>query len=284
METLALSNTEAVIAKKPQMHFSGLDKLWACGEAFRRRYILGEKDPGNVRMSVGTAVDRAVNQNLGEKILTGKLLPLEAVKDAARDGMEIEFNTGRIEFDAEEKAQGIPQVKAEAIAKAVRLAVLHATQIAPNLHPTHVQRAWALELPGFPFDVVGTIDVQEGPIAVRDTKTSGKSPSASIADMSDQLTLYALAVKVLDGDPPATVALDYLIDNKTPVAKTFMSTRDADDYAVIMARMENAAEVIQKGAFTPARPTDWVCSIAYCSFFRTCRYAKQPKQFAMGGK
>lgn len=262
------------------MHFSGLDRLWACGEQFRRIYIEMERPPRGSYMVVGSAVDRAVNQNLEEKILTGELLPVEQIKDIAHDSAEIEWNHGEVRLSDDEKKIGLAQAKADAVDKAVRLAVLHAKHIAPRLQPTHVQRPWAIEVPGLPFDVVGTIDVQEGPHALRDTKTSGKTPAGGIADMSDQLTMYAMAVQVLDGVAPVSVALDYLIDLKRgPVAKTFTSTRNEDDFRVVLARLENAAEVIQKGAFTPAKPTDWVCSKKWCFFFSSCRYAKQTKQF-----
>ena len=104
-----------------------------------------------------------------------------------------------------------------------------------------------------------------------------------IADMSEQLSIYALAIRTLDGAAPKTVALDYLIDNKVPVAKSYTSTRNDDDFRVVLARIENAAEVIEKGAYTPARPTDWQCSLKWCGFFRSCRFAKQPKTMNLGG-
>jgi hypothetical protein len=232
-------------------------------------------------MAVGSGVDTAVNRNLEHKILDGKLLSLDEVKSIARDAATFELSQGDIVLVGDEVGAGMEKAKAAAVDKAVRLAALHADKIAPKLIPTHVQRKWALEIPGIPFDIVGTIDVQEAALSIRDTKTSGKSPAAGIADMSDQLSIYALAVKTLDGAVPEFVALDYLIDNKTPVAKTFTSTRTDDDFRTVLARIENAAEVIQKGAFTPARPTDWVCSKKWCGFFGSCRYAKQPKSMVI---
>lgn len=274
--------SQAEATRKPQLHFSGLDKLWTCGEQFRRIYIEMERPTRGTYMAVGSGVDAAVNRNLENKILTGELLSVQEIKDVARDSAEIQWKVGDISLDADEVKLGLKQARADSIDKAVRLAELHAKDIAPNLKPTHVQRPWALELNGFPFDIVGTIDVQEGTESVRDTKTSGKSPNKDIADMSDQMTMYSLAIRTIDGVAPKAVALDYLIDNKTPVAKTFTSDRSDDDFRTLLYRLENAAEVIQKQAFTPARPTDWVCSAKWCNFHSSCRYAKNPKSIFTG--
>jgi hypothetical protein len=45
--------------------------------------------------------------------------------------------------------------------------------------------------------------------------------------------------------------------------------------------VENAAEIIEKGAFTPAQPSDWRCSADWCGFHSTCRFAQRPKSFAI---
>lgn len=272
--------TDYVAPRRPQLHFSGLDRLWGCGEQFRRIYIEKERPDANAAILVGIAVDRSVTANLESKITTGALLPKEAVLDKVHDVVESEWTSRTLVFTADEKAAGESATKGAILDKAVRLASLHAREIAPKINPIHVARKWAIEVPGFPFDLVGEIDVQEkeGP---RDTKTSAKSPVANIADLSDQLTMYSLAIKVLDGVTPERVGLDYLIDNKIPVAKSFTSKRDDDDFRILMNRVENAASAIQSGVFVPAQPTDWRCSMKWCGFAPTCRYFKQPKSFVI---
>lgn len=267
--------------QRPQLHFSSLDRLWQCGEAFYRIYVVGERQDTNANLIVGIAVDTAVSRNMETKMTEGRLLPLEEVKAIARDTVLAEWSLKTVVLDREEKLIGEAAVMAEAIDKAVRLTSLHAREAAPHIEPTHVQRRWAIEIQGLPFDLVGAIDLQEGLKAGRDTKTSGKTPNHAIADQSDQITMYSLAILVLDGASPEEMILDYLIDNKLPVYRQFRSRRDADDYRVLMNRVENAAEVIQKGAFTPAQPTDWHCSLDYCSFARTCKYFKRPKSMVI---
>lgn len=271
---------ERVQPKKPQLHVSGLEMMSRCGEQFRRRYLERDIEPPGIALLVGKSTHRSVAKDLTSKIERKQLLTLEEIKDTARDAMVNEWASSQVRLDPEELALGLPKVKADAIDKAVRLSSLHHTDLAPIIQPSHVERGWVVELPGYPMDLAGTLDIQEGAASVRDTKTSGKSPNDRIADESLQLTTYALAVQVIDKRPVAEVKLDYLIDTKTPQAKTFKSKRDQDDFRTLLARVEAAAMAIEKGVFIPARETDWWCSPKYCGYHSTCRYVRQPKQFA----
>lgn len=266
---------------RAQLHYSGLDRLQGCGEAFYRIYIVGEKQDANVSMMVGTAVDKATARNLENKIITGKLLTTDQVESIARDSFEIEWKLRDRVLSQEERLAGEAKTKGDGIDKSVRLARLHHQVIAPTINPTHIQRKWAISIPGFQFDLVGEIDVQEGAEAIRDTKAKGKSPNENEVHYSDQLTGYHLAVFVLDGFMVKKVMLDCVIDNKVPVAKVYTSTRDADDHRVFLNRVERAADIIEKGAYTPAQPTDWRCSKKWCGFFDTCKFAKRPKHFVV---
>jgi hypothetical protein len=175
-----------------------------------------------------------------------------------------------------DKLLGEKATKAAVVDKTVRLAKAHASVLAPRLKPKKVQAKWSLEIPGMPFDLVGTRDLDETDNAVIDLKTSKKSPSRSQAVNSDQLTAYALSVHVINSvDPPVTVGLDYIVDLKTgvKVADRLVSTRGKGDFQVLLRRIENAATIFEKGAFTPANQgRDWWCSTTYCEFAPTCPF------------
>jgi hypothetical protein len=267
--------------KRPQLHATGLNM--ACGEAFRRRYIEGEIIPPGVAAVVGIATDKAVSRNLEHKRETKELLPLDELAEIARDGLEETWERGGgVRLDPEEAEAGIPKVKGQATDKTVRLSVLHAVSTAGEIEPTHIQRQWAVAIPGYPFDLVGTIDIQEGAAAVRDTKTTAKSPPADAAAKSLQLAAYSLAVKVLDGRAPEKVKLDYLVDNKKPLAVTLEATKGADDYNALLARIETLTLAIERGVFMPVSPDHWACSERFCGYARTCRYfIRRPAQLAV---
>jgi hypothetical protein len=251
-----------------------------CFEAFRRRYIENEIIPPGVALIVGTGTHASVEKNLTAKIETGTLLTLDAVKDAARDGVNNAWEQG-VKLNDEEAERGIKAVKGEAVDKAVRLATLHANDKAPSLRPTHVERKWSLELPGYPVDLVGRIDIQEGLVSIRDTKTSGKTPAENCADKSIQLKAYAAAVRAIDGTLPQFAVLDYLIDTKTPAAKTFSMVPTVEDTHAMLARVETVVLAMEKGVFIPVEPTHWCCDPKWCGYYQTCRYIRQPKQFAI---
>lgn len=271
--------------RKPALSISAVDMLSKCGEQYYRRYIQKERIAPGVASIVGRGVDGAVNANLTHKMETRELLPLEKVLDLARDAFESEWKSQEVALSKDEVADGVQNVKGRAVDKAVRLAKLHASDLAPVISPTAVQRKWTIELPGYPMDLIGYTDIEEGPSVIRDTKTSHKSPREDEADLSDQLTLYALAKRVLDKTKgPIAVVLDYLVDLKTPKVVTRDSERTIDDFRVMLRRIEVAQRAIDAGVFVPARQSDWWCSPRWCGYFNSCPYARQRKQVFISGE
>jgi len=262
---------------KPQLHVSSLGMK--CMEQFRRRYILGDKIPPGVRLIVGTGTHKGVDADMKHKIATGELLPLDAVTDATRDGLNAAWEKEGVTLEPDELARGMKIIRGEAVDKAVRLAALHHKETAPKIQPIHAERSWSLEIEGKPFDFVGQIDIQEADM-VRDTKTSAKTPSADCAEKSLQLKAYAMAVQALDGKLPKSVHLDYLIDTKQAKAATFDYAPDPEDFDLVLNRLDTVAYAMERGVFVPVEPDHWVCSEKYCGYYSTCKYVRRPKQFA----
>lgn len=265
---------------KRQLHWSAISMLQRCGVQYEFRYLKNIVRPPAVALIVGSGTHKSIDCNLENKRVNKKLLPLEKVKAIARDDVNARWEKEGVMLDEEEKSLGEANVRGEAVDTAVTLAELHHTALAPDLIPLHVERKWVLEIGGYPFDLAGTLDVQEvrevgG--AIRDTKTSAKSPPANAADTSDQLTCYALAVKTLDHyEPP--VHLDYLVKTKTPKTVSLASKRTGEDYDVFLNRVAAAGNAIEKGVFIPAPQDDWCCSRRYCGWFDACPYARKKVQ------
>lgn len=261
--------------KKLKLHVSALNMLTRCGEQYRRRYIENERIPPGFSLVVGRATDAPVNADLENKIQKGELLPDEAIKDLARDSLVKEWEGG-IQLEKEYADLGYKKAQAVAIDTAVTCASMHHEEVAPALQPTHVQRYWRIDIEHIPVELTGIIDVQEGASAVRDTKTSKKSPSADEADNSLQLTTYSMALKVVDGAAPEKVWLDYLIYTKTPKLVQLESKRQDPDYEHVLRRIYNAYDCIEKGVFVPAGLDHWACSEKWCGYWQTCPYARHP--------
>lgn len=263
---------------KRQLHISGINMFTRCGEQFRRRYIEHEILPPGVSIIIGSATDRSVSDNLQKKLDTDlkEMLPIDVVGDIARDQAVHSFEGREVWFSKEEIGIGLKKVVGSAIDDAVKLSKLHYTDFAPHINPTHVQREWVLSLDGYPYDLAGTIDVQEGNKAIRDTKTSGKTPVSTIADTSDQLTIYSLASYIIDGELPEEVVLDYLIRNKVPIARSFRSKRTKTDFDYILNRIQVVIEAIEKGVFIPANRDHWICTPKFCGYYEDCPYSRKP--------
>jgi len=265
---------------KRQIHWSHISMLQRCGVQYEFRYLKKIVRPPAVALIVGSATHKSIDENLSFKRDHKKLLTQEVVQAIARDDVNKRWEAEGVFLDEEEKSQGEANVRGEAVDTAVTLAQLHHTALAPDIHPLHVERKWVLEINDFPFDLAGTLDIQEV-IQVggnlRDTKTSSKSPPANAADTSDQLTCYSLAIYKLDGyEPPCH--LDYLVKTKTPKAVSQESKRTNEDYEVFLNRVAAAGNAIEKGVFIPAPQDSWSCSLKFCGFADQCKYFRGFKQ------
>ena len=248
--------------------------LHRCGIQYERRYVNGEILPPAVAMLEGTAVHKGAEVDLSHKMATGELAPLEAVHEAAVDAFRLGREKDGLLLDEEEKAEGEKVVVARAIDEIAVLSALHHRELAPVIEPTHLERTFELELKGYPVNLAGTLDVQEA-TSVRDLKTKGQTPNQTMVDRSEQLSVYALAVKTLDGKAPETVGIDALVKTKTPKVVILTSTRSDDDFKATLLRVEAAVRVIEAGAFYPADPEHWVCTRKFCGYFDSCPFGSR---------
>lgn len=262
---------------KHRLSISQLNMLSKCGEQYRRRYVMGHKVPSGLSLVTGIVVDNMVTKNLQTKMDIGSTIAADMLEEMTRIEFRKTFSRLDISFSKEEIAEGEDKTIAQGEEKSVRLTLLHAAEFAPVINPTYLQRSLSVELPGYPFDIGGVIDIQEAD-SVRDTKTSGKTPSIDVADNSDQLTVYAMLVMLNDGAIPTKICLDYLIDTKTPKAQSFYTVRTEDDFNPLLERIGAACIAIEKGVFIPANESDWWCSEAWCGYWNSCKYVRKAKR------
>jgi hypothetical protein len=267
--------------KKRRLSISQLELLSKCGYAYELRYIKKMQEPKGISLFVGSAIHASVAANLNHKIEKGSLLPLDKVIECGVMNFTREISKpsdeNNILFKQDELLDGKAQSIQAGRDKVKRLSRLHAESVAPNLEPMFVERPIGIVLDGYPFDVNGVIDIEE-PEALRDTKTKNKTPSKDVAEVDDQLTQYGM-LKYLSGEGiPKSLVLDCLIDNKTPIYKPFATTRVEEDFQVLLYRIENACLVIERGAFVPARESDWWCGKEACGFWEKCKYVKRSKR------
>ena len=165
------------VETKPHLSASQLEMFARCGLQWYHRYIEKDIDPPGVAMVQGKACHKGIEVNLGHKKETGQLLQEQEVAEVARDEVNRVWAEDGISLTDEEAALGEKAVRGEAVDNAVAFAIAHHRTLAPIITPLHLERRFDLELTGYPYDLVGYIDIQE-PSGIRDTKTKNtRAPS-----------------------------------------------------------------------------------------------------------
>lgn len=267
---------------KPVLHQSQISMWDRCPCQYYYRYVKGIIKPPGVAIVRGQGVHASSEKDLIAKRDTGQLLSQDEVTDIARDKVVDYWAETGVRLTDDEKGEDEKKVLADTIDAAVALAKTHHNELAPQLEPVHIERPWKLEINNFPVDLQGTIDLQE-PTALRDLKTSGKSPVKTAAETSLQLTLYHLAATRLDKKSPETVALDYLVTTKVPKVVTLTSTRGAPHWEQLIRRVALIHEAIQAGIFVPTLPENWVCCDRWCGYWADeCPFGRRNQHTTRG--
>lgn len=282
---------------KPQLHQSHLSTLYRCGYKFDMMYLQGVKEPPTTPLLIGTATHAAIALDLTNKIDKGTLLTREAVQDLTRDQFVKTWNESPVTLNEEERFAGLAKTRDECQDTTIELALCHHYDIAPKIKPKAVERKWVLVAEGFKFDMAGTIDIDEvmefdfekniwlskDIIKIRDTKTRARNLGQREVDSSEQYSFYHFAKFMIDGIMADYVVQDNLIKptkSRPAFAISYESTRTLDDHEVVKNRFAQACNVIEKGAFTPANPSDWWCSKEFCGFAASgsCKYFNSKRQ------
>ena len=258
---------------KPYLSPSQLDLAGKCLEAYRRRYIEGERIPPGIAAIRGSGVHGGAEANFRQKIESHKDLPASDIVDAAVATFERRYEDGGVTLTPEEDARGATVVLSEAVDSTAALAEVHAEMQAPDYQPARVEETVRLTIPTASHDLLGVLDVYTDDRTIVDFKTGGKSKSQNDADTSVQLTAYAAFATVLDGKPPAGIKMDVLTALKTKTKRDVIeTTRGPGDFAALAARTNAVLKVIQTGAFAPTSPMSWNCSARWCGYWSTCPY------------
>lgn len=257
---------------KPHLSATQLDSYCKCGEAYRRRYIEGEKIPPNVAMLKGTGFHRGAEYNFRQKLDSHSDLPAQDIIDAAVAAFEAEVDKG-VELAGDDKLRGKTIVVAETKDDLVSVVTVHAKDQAPDYQPVFVEQEFTISIPDSTRDLKGIIDLADDLRRVTDLKSAGKSKSQSDADNSVQLTIYAAGHHALTGNPPSEVRLDTIVTTKTKTYRNVVgSERGVEDFQALAHRIEVVNSGVDKGVFAPATPGAWWCGPKWCGYWNSCPF------------
>lgn len=250
--------------------FSQISMYLRCGEAYRRRYLENERIPPGVALVRGISIHKGAEEQNHFKLATREDKPKKEVLEVVSDSFDNALKDGvwLTKEEKTQKAKVIGQAKDETIG----LGELFCDEVAPAIMPEKVEHSFVIPLDG--IDFVGRIDLIDDKGTLRDLKTSSRKKPQTEADLTDQLTAYALAYEYLFGEPPPQIVLDILVNTKTPNYQLLSTVRTHNDIDIFLKRMQTVRGGIKKGVFLPADPTSWICTERFCGYWWTCPYAK----------
>lgn len=255
------------------VHWSQISMYARCAVQYEFRYVKGLKRPPGIAAFKGRGTHAGIELNLAHKLANAlEPAPRDSICDIARDTVVNDIRKDGVLLSDEENARGLKAVIGEAADGAVRLALLHYDELAPKIVPVSIERPWELEWESQSAILAGRIDI-EVETGIRDTKTASRSPNEDAANKSDQLTMYAMAwQKEHDDQLPSFLALDHLVDAKTPKIVTLVTQRTEEDFEKMKARITAFLGAIRSGVFVPTDRSSWVCDPRWCGYFHECQY------------
>lgn len=267
------------MTERPHISNTQEEMYFNCGEAYRRRYVEGEKIPPGIALLVGSGTHRGAETNFRQKIETHADLPKREIIEAAVAGFEAECAGGFI-LSEEEESQGQASVVGAAKDMVAGLAECHAELQAPDYQPVAVEKKIVIPFPNATHDLVGYVDLIDDAERVTDFKTAARKKPQTAADDSVQLTIYAAAYQIETGHPPAEVRLDTLTKTKRPGRQVLVSHRGPADFQVLINRTNVMLAGVAAGIFPPAPIGHWLCSPRWCGYWHSCPYVNPERRGA----
>jgi hypothetical protein len=269
----------------------------SCPEQFRRRYLLGERQPPGAALVWGTADHKASEFNYRQKIESGVDLPLKEVQEvfAATVDAEVSEAGGLNEMDwkPDERSQKRKTI-ADVKDRGVKGVAAYHTDVAPYVQPEALEDPFSIRVPGVPVPIIGFLDVIAGPSEqatgleagdpmgmrrIIDRKTSGKKVNKPDADWQVQASVYQLArwlphewhVTVKTQNPYAIAGNPALLVKASTARKQFIMRM------IRSLMLELGWCYLTFGADEPWPATralvhSWRCD--YCGFSDTCEWIK----------
>jgi hypothetical protein len=275
---------------EPLRHLSPSSySLWvSCPEAWRRRYIKGEKPPPTGSMFLGSRVDDALSAYHRRILEHGDRLALDQVLDVYREhwAAELEAEQGKQGVNWEEELS--ERAAFELGRQALELAM---AELVPHLgDPVDVQRRLEYSVaPDLEWTILCYLDLEtlragpggeQSPMVV-DFKVKNSLISQDQADSDPQAGLY-LAGRWLEDYPASELCFAQIAKpgkrRKRMAASLVPTSRTAGQLRGVLARLALAASQIAAcyerygpdQAWGFADPSSWKCSARYCHAWASC--------------
>lgn len=275
----------------PHTSYSRLNDFDRCSFKYMLKYEMGFKSPPNVNMARGSAGHTTLEINAKHKMKTGEDLPVDVVQDR--------FNT---QFDNEmqsvEEVEVDPSTVKDETQKIIKKYI---EEEAPLVKPLAVELEFLLPVEKGEEDqitippIMGFIDViqeriETGQSEMLDRKFPTQKPrnSQDKADISDQITVYDMALTVAETPTDLIGYENYIPPTKTIGARierfyrtpSFMLPEArAARHARLRYKLRTMYDMIQQKIF---RPVDDPAVCNGCEVRRMCQYSLATEDYNEG--
>ena len=259
----------------PKDHYShsAFSAAALCGKKYEYKYIVGAQGPSNSSLVFGSVIHDALEFAAKEQMKTGTRPRTQIITEFAVGGLSIEIaraqeRTGMpIEWKKVHKTALVDTL--ESLKKdCVNTIATYEMQEGHKLQPMLVEQQFSVVLPGVDVPIEGYIDLVNKPGRVIDYKTSAKKLQEASAIMSEQLTIYQIALDD-DGIPVDSLELHGIIRKVggADVQVLTVPRRTEEQKQEYIKNAVEAAKLIQARIF-PKVNNGMICS--WCDFKKQC--------------
>lgn len=254
-------------------HQSDLNLFEACGHCYLLERI--EKKPRNFNfyLARGRGAHKSREVNFRQKITSGEDLDFDILADACRDEIVSAAEKSEIllagDFEGKSRKGAVDFV----LNHTLPLIRLDRQLLMPSIQPEFVEQFIEVNLPGWPFNLAGKIDVIPVGRVIVDTKTSKMKWTQEKADKEYQPSHYWLLGRAFLGAEPTKFRYDILTETgKKIYAYTINTMRTEKDIITLLRRYTAMDASIKAGVFNPCHRGHWRCSAKWCSQYQNCKY------------
>ena len=240
------------------LSYSSISTYLACGEAWRRKYLLREPTYSTPALVFGSAIHGTIEAHVQGK---GDLLSNWSEQWCkAIDGQQVAWglDTPEQHYNEGVRILSNPQIQYSLAA------------IKP-LAENGIERRVELRVPGVPLPVVGFIDIITEDGIPGDFKTSSKSWTTDRAAGELQPLFYLAALNQAGIEVPGWRFRHYtIVKTKTPKFETFEVAHKPSELFFLFQIIQKFWQAVEREIF-PLNPTGWKCDPNYCDFWSRCR-------------
>lgn len=249
---------------KPTLSFSSVSKFLKCPRLYYLENVKKVETFANGIMIQSGAWHQAAACNAVQKRKSGVDLPLDQMKALFMGALDEKFKVENVRLKENENR---PTLESQGLA----ITEFFHKLVAPRIVPVLVEKYFRVSLgASFPFDLSGVWDLVDADNIIRDLKAKGQTPNQADVDRELQLTIYALAWRIIYQEPEGGLCLDVVVKNKMLKYVRVNTKRTADDCYWALGLIERAAFGIGAGCDHPG--TDgWWCSPKMCDQWTRCR-------------